>query len=139
MVHDVFVMKLTCPAAARRLLLVGVPATVEHANPGDGSSDTRQSARYVAETVQNFITIMDSLRLNMVAVDQIHPLLSDLIQSLNKIPNLPSQFEPKQVIKNWLITLNKMSASQELSQEQSRQLLFELERAHADFYQSLSR
>ena len=39
------------------------------------------SAKYVAEAVQHFITLMDSLKLNMVAVDQLHPLLSDLVFS----------------------------------------------------------
>ena len=39
----------------------------------------------IAETVQHFITTMDSLKLNMVAVDQIYPLLSDLVQALNRV------------------------------------------------------
>ncbi|KAI3787663.1 hypothetical protein L1987_42288 [Smallanthus sonchifolius] len=45
-----------------RLIISGVPATVEHRAAG----------------VQNFITVMDSLKLNMSAVDQEFPLLSDL-------------------------------------------------------------
>lgn len=36
--------------------------------PGDGSGG---GARAVAETVQHFITAMDSLKLNLVAVDQV--------------------------------------------------------------------
>ena len=43
------------------------------------------AARAVGETVQFFITTMDSLKLNMVAVDQLYPLLNDLMQSLNKV------------------------------------------------------
>ena len=35
--------------------------------------------------MQYFITTMDSLKLNMVAVDQLYPLLNDLMQSLNKV------------------------------------------------------
>jgi ESCRT-I complex subunit VPS28 len=44
---------------------------------------------------------MDSLRLKMLAVDQIHPLLSDLIQSINNVTILPPDFAPKEKIKEW--------------------------------------
>jgi hypothetical protein len=48
---------------------VGLPATIEHRKrPTDGSGG---GARAVAETVQHFITAMDSLKLNLVAVDQV--------------------------------------------------------------------
>ncbi|KAJ3186255.1 Vacuolar protein-sorting-associated protein 28 [Gaertneriomyces sp. JEL0708] len=99
--------KLTCPAATRRLIEIGVPATIEHSIT-DPSSTSSSIAKYVAETVQFFITLMDSLKLNYVAVDQIHPQLSDLIQSLNRVSSLPSDYEGKKKIRDWLITLNKM-------------------------------
>lgn len=51
--------------------------------------------------LQHFITLMDSLKLNMTAVDQIHPLLSDLMQSLAKVHGLPADFQGKERIKNW--------------------------------------
>ena len=97
---------------------------------------------------------MDSLKLNMMAVgmfisvlffilpnddtDQLHPLLSDLMQSLNKVASLPPDFDGKVKIRNWLIALNKMKASEEINEEQSRQLMFDLETAHNAFYRSLS-
>ena len=56
-----------------------MPATLEH---GDEQKDN--SARNVAETVQYFITAMDSLKLNMYSVDAIQPLLQDLMDSLNR-------------------------------------------------------
>ncbi|RKO88511.1 VPS28 protein-domain-containing protein, partial [Blyttiomyces helicus] len=93
--------KLSCPAASKRLLEIGVPATVEHATTDTTSSGT--SAKYVAETVQIFITLMDSLKLNYVAVDQIHPQLADLIQSLNKIPSLPADYTGKAKIRDWCV------------------------------------
>jgi len=80
---------------------------------------------------------MDSLKLHMVAVDQIHPLLSDLMQSLNKV-SLMGAFEGKTKIREWLITLNKMKATDELDDHQVRQLLFDLENAHTSFYRCLS-
>lgn len=69
------------PAAAHRLAL-GVPATVEHA-PADSAVAGPASgpgAQRVAETTQNFITLMDALKLQMRAKDQLHPLLSDVLR-----------------------------------------------------------
>ncbi|CAG8475778.1 15698_t:CDS:2 [Cetraspora pellucida] len=121
--------KLKCPAAVNRFK-IGVPATIEH------SIDPIKSAKYVAETVSHFITLMDALKLNMKAVDEIHPMLSDLMQSLNNVSSLPTEYEAK--IRNWLITLNSMKAIDEINEEQVRQLLFDLENAHNAFYRSLS-
>ncbi|CAG8460837.1 19132_t:CDS:2 [Cetraspora pellucida] len=121
--------KLKCPAAVNRFK-IGVPATIEH------SIDPIKSAKYVAETVSHFITLMDALKLNMKAVDEIHPMLSDLMQSLNNVSSLPAEYEAK--IRNWLITLNSMKAIDEINEEQVRQLLFDLENAHNAFYRSLS-
>lgn len=127
--------KISFPAAQRRLIEIGVPATIEHST----TSTQETSTKHVAETVTHFITLMDSLKLQMVAVDQIHPLLSDLMQSLNKIPTLSSDFEGKVAVKKWLICLNKLKASDELDDDQVRQLIFDLENAHNLFYRSLSK
>ena len=75
---------MQCPMAAKRLIYSGLPATVEHGAPR-ASVGAPNAAVAVAETVQHFITAMDSLKLNMVAVDQIYPVLSDLMQSMNKV------------------------------------------------------
>jgi len=39
---------------------------------------------------------------------------------------------------SWLITLNGMTASEEITDEQSRQLLFDVDHAYAEFFRSLS-
>ncbi|KAJ1913089.1 Vacuolar protein-sorting-associated protein 28 [Tieghemiomyces parasiticus] len=127
--------KLNCPAAWKRLQ-TGVPITVEHATVTD--HDPSKSAKYVAETVQNFITLIDSLKLNRHAVDEIHPILSDLMQSLSNVSTLPVDFEGKTKLLEWLINLNQMRASDELTADQVRQLLFDLENAHNAFYRFLS-
>ncbi|KAJ3413156.1 hypothetical protein HDV05_008359 [Chytridiales sp. JEL 0842] len=129
--------KLSCPAAVKRLLEIGVPATVEHA-VAETSSSAKQHVKIVADVTTSFITLMDAIKLNMIAVDQIHPLLSDLIQLLNKIPSLPAEFdEHKTKIKHWLIALNKKKASENLDEDQSRQLLFELDTANQAFHNAL--
>jgi hypothetical protein len=79
-------------------------------------------SRIVAETVQHFITAMDSLKLNMVAADQLQPLLSDLCESLHKVRALPPDWEHRQKLHSWLQVMTKMKASDELQAEQSRQV-----------------
>lgn len=81
---------------------------------------------------------MDALKLNMFAVDQLHPILVDLIQSLNNVTSLPSEFDGRAKVRTWLISLNQMKASDEITEEQARQMLFEMEQAHTEFYRSLS-
>lgn len=126
--------KMDCPAALNRLLVSGVPATVEHKG---ASSSESGSAVAVAECVQHYITAMDSLKLNMVAVDQVHPLLLDLLSALNRVPLLPADFEGKVKARDWITKLNKMSASDELNEQQSRQLLFDLDSTYNAFIKAL--
>lgn len=77
------------PAAAHRLAL-GVPATVEHAPIEAKALSAPASvvdAQRVAETTQNFITLMDALKLQMRAKDQLHPLLSDVLRTYAPRPS----------------------------------------------------
>ena len=113
---------IDCKYATKRLVEIGVPATVEHSVTTDKSSLSKS----IAETVQFFITLMDSLKLNVIAVDEIHPQLADLIQALNK--SSVGETEGKRKIKEWLVELNRKQASDELTETQTRQLLFDLER-----------
>jgi ESCRT-I complex subunit VPS28 len=125
------------PAAINRLLTIGVPATIEHAITKKSEEGGKILPQSIAECVQNFITLMDSLKLNMVAVDQLHPLLSDILTTLNQFSN--SKFEESRTkVKTWLIKLNTMRASDELNETDTRQLLFDLETAHHSFYRALS-
>jgi ESCRT-I complex subunit VPS28 len=80
---------------------------------------------------------MDSLKLNMVAVDQVHPLLSDLNGSLNKLTILPPDFEGKIKMKDWIARLSKMGAADELTEQQARQLHFDLESSYNSFMAAL--
>lgn len=137
---------------ATQRLRIGVPATVEHAvdtaaaksaaspisgsgNNGKPGGGAGSSAKAVAEATGNFITTMDGLKLNFRAKDELHPLLSELMTSLNKVTT--SDFEGRGKIVQWLITLNSMKVNEELSEEQSRQLLFDLDNAYKAFYTTL--
>lgn len=81
---------------------------------------------------------MDSIKLNLVAVDQLHPLLGDLLQGIGKVKLHGSKYEWRDKLKDWLIKLNQMNAHDELKTADARQLMFDLESAHTAFYQCLS-
>ncbi|CAN6674799.1 vacuolar protein sorting-associated protein 28 [Trichomonascus vanleenenianus] len=135
------------PNATARLK-VGVPATVEHAiessharamaSPAAAEQSSGSggiSAKAVAEATGNFITTMDGLKLNFKAKDQLHPLLGDLVMSLNKVTS--EDFEGRGKLVQWLITLNGMKANEELSDGQTRDFLFDLNQAYNAFVKIL--
>jgi len=122
--------KMDHPAALHRLQ-VGIPATVEHSS--EGGSET---AKGVAETTQSFITFMDALKLHMRAKDQLHPLLLELVHGYTRF-KASVEWEGRTKIVPWLITLNQMKASDEITEEQSRQLLFDIDNAYQEFFSSL--
>jgi len=123
---------LDCPAAKHRLLKIGVPATVEH---GGSSHDSSKHTTYVAQCVQYFITAMDGLKLEITAIDQIQPFINDIVDALHKVPL--KDYDGKAKMTQWLQTLNQMKASDELSEDQIRQLSFDLEVSYNSFYKSL--
>ena len=70
---------------------------------------------------------LSSLFLILVSQDQAHALV------LLQIAQLPSDFSGKVKMKNWISKLHKMPASRELDENDSRQLLFDLESSYNDF------
>lgn len=122
--------RMQCAAAVTRLLRAGVPATVEHGGAADAPATEKEDRLVVFHAVQAFITTMDQLKLDMRAVDELHPNLSDLMTALNKVPNLPPDHESRSKVKAWLVTLNSMRAHEELSPDQARQMSFDLEQGY---------
>ncbi|KAG0196086.1 hypothetical protein BGX28_000144 [Mortierella sp. GBA30] len=118
---------LDCPAAAKRIK-IGVPATVEFGDGVSNEANGHRTAKYVAETVQNYITVVDALKLGIKAVDEIHLLLANLMQSLNNVRSLPADFEGRAKLREC------MKASEELSLDQKRQLEFDLESNYNAFH-----
>lgn len=126
--------KMDCPLAVERLLVAGVPATVLHSHT---DAKSKQANVIVAEATQAFITAMDTVRLNMRSVDNIQPLINDLVKAVNKCDVILSGGFEKKKLQDWLITLNSMKAIDELDDAQMRQLGFDLEGAYQDFVHAL--
>lgn len=123
---DSFVKKyrLDCPAALERIR-EDRPITIK--------DDKGNTSKCIADIVSLFITIMDKLRLGIKAMDELHPELRDLVDTMNRLSMIPENFEGKDKVKNWLETLNSMQASDELTDDQVRQFLFDLESAYSAF------
>ncbi|EJS41370.1 vps28p [Saccharomyces arboricola H-6] len=121
----------------------GIPITAEHAisttapmTPGSNeqgsSSNKKFNAKYVAEATGNFITVMDALKLNYNAKDQLHPLLAELLISLNRVTR--DDFENRSKLIDWIVKINKLSIGDTLNETQIRELLFDLDLAYKSFY-----
>lgn len=123
---DIFVKKyrLDCPAALERIR-EDRPITIR--------DDKGNTSKCIADIVSLFITIMDKLRLGIKAMDELHPELRDLVDTMNRLSIIPENFEGKSKVSSWLETLNSMQASDELSEDQVRQFLFDLESAYSAF------
>ncbi|KAI9656541.1 MAG: Vacuolar protein-sorting-associated protein 28 [Bathelium mastoideum] len=125
---------LECPRATERLR-VGLPATVEQPTHKASGPTPGAAASLIAAVTENFITLLDAIKIGMVSKDTLHPLLVDVIQAVNKVTD--KEFENKGKIVSWLIALNQMRASGELTQDQAREIQFDLESAYYGFKATL--
>lgn len=146
----------SCSLAIDRLTS-GIPATIEHFHthveshhhpPPSTDSGNKASARLVAEATGNFITCMDAVKLNYRTKDQLHPILSDLVISLNDLVTKgddaqsenddfkPIDFQGKSKLVNWLIKLNNLG-DEKLSDDEADTFLLDLDTAYKGFYISL--
>ena len=143
--------QIECPRATERLR-VGLPATTTDAAipsasqpstntptttghlsapPPANPATAAASAQTAILATENFITFLDPLRLGIGSKDQLHPLLSEVIQSANRATD--ADFECRGHIVKWLIRLNGMRAHEELSDGDRREIEFEIEAAYRGF------
>lgn len=94
------------------------------------------SGSQILLATENFITFLDALKLNMLSKDALHPLLAELIQSVNAVTD--RDFEGRAKIISWLIRLNGMRAQEELGEGEAREMMFEMEGAYKGFKRTLN-
>jgi ESCRT-I complex subunit VPS28 len=127
---------IDCPRATERIR-IGIPATVEqgsHSATPQGGGGTNTTLVVAASEL--FITLLDAIQLGMVSKDQLHPLLVETIQAVNKVTS--AEFESKEKIVRWLITLNQMKAAEELHEDQARDFRYDMESAYSGFKTTLN-
>lgn len=132
--------QLEVPRATERLrsgvsITIEQPAGTAPAPSSTAPPTSNTSGVLILEATQEFITFLDAVKLGFLSKDQLHPLLSDVIQSVNKVTD--KDFENRGKIVQWLITLNQMKASEELSEQQARELDMDIQQAYQGFRQTL--
>lgn len=130
------------PPRATERLRVGMPSTTVTASSAappsssNGANSNAPGGVLILEATQDFITFLDAVKLGLLAKDSLHPLLSDVIQSVNKVTD--KDFENRGKIVQWLITLNQMRATEELSEQQARELDMDIHQAYQGFRRILN-
>uniref|UniRef100_A0A915LE39 Vacuolar protein sorting-associated protein 28 homolog n=1 Tax=Meloidogyne javanica TaxID=6303 RepID=A0A915LE39_MELJA len=119
--------RIQCPAALERIR-EDRPITVR--------DDKGNQLKCIADIVELFITSLDQLKLNIRAVDELFPNLTELYASINAMSTLPDDFDAKVKVKYWY-KLHGMAAHEELSDETARQMIFELEAGYNAFQRFL--
>jgi len=122
------------PRATERIR-IGLPSTVTAPSVAANQSNAGSNGTLILEATQDFITFLDALKLGLLAKDQLHPLLSDVIQSANKVT---VDFDGRAKIVQWLITLNQMRATAELTEDQARELELDMNSAYQGFKATLN-
>mmetsp|Transcript_15656 Transcript_15656/g.23147 ORF Transcript_15656/g.23147 Transcript_15656/m.23147 type:complete len:220 (-) Transcript_15656:793-1452(-) len=127
--------QMDCPLAVDRLLRSGVPATTLHA-----ISDDRDMTVLVQEATEKFITALDSLNLGQRAVDELQPPVSELMDALTRVPgyNADSNNNAAAKIELWLQRLNDMRASEEMDDEDIRQMTHDISASYEAFRRFLA-
>ena len=95
--------------------------------------DRGNTGKAIADTVSTFITLMDKLNLETKTTDELFPDMNDLNDSINSLSMLPDDYVGKPKISKWLATLRDMEASDEITDEQVRQMLFDLQTSYDAF------
>lgn len=116
--------RLDCPAAMERIR-EDRPITIK--------DDKGNTSKCIADIVSLFITIIDKLRLEIKSMDELHPDLRELSETMNRLSLIPADFEGRAKMNQWLQTMSSMAASDELNESQVRQLIFDLESSYNAF------
>jgi ESCRT-I complex subunit VPS28 len=127
---------MECPRARERIR-IGLPATIEQGGPSQRATNngSEASAGLVVTATENFITLLDAIKIGMVEKDMLHPLLVEIIQAVNKVTD--KEFDSKGEIVKWLIKLNQMRAADRLNEEQAREFQFDIQQAYQGFKRTL--
>ena len=76
------------------------------------------------------IGAIDILEIDIKEVDQIYPAINEIQNALSQYPNLPKNNDCLQKIQKWVNILKNKNASDQLSDEEIRQLKFDLDGAY---------
>ena len=90
-------------------------------------------AQRVFDITTKFIAPIDILALEIKSVDELLPALRDVQQALQAYPNMPADYQGLPTVTNWVNKMSAMKASDEITDEEVRQIKFELDGAMQKF------
>ncbi|CBY32709.1 unnamed protein product [Oikopleura dioica] len=89
----------------------------------------------IADVIAGFISLQDRIHLENYSKDSLYPELRELVVNLDRMTDVPEGIKESQ--KSWESQLRPMAASDEITDEQARQMLFDLEQSYNAFRQYL--
>ena len=79
---------------------------------------------------------LDVLRMYK-AKDEVHPQIAAILEYVGKLDNIPPDFDGVNKLRKWIEILNQMRASDSLTEEQIRDLIFDVESTYDTIKRSL--
>ncbi|KAH3666483.1 hypothetical protein OGAPHI_003479 [Ogataea philodendri] len=134
--------QLDCPLAVKRIQ-IGLPATATQTHASSSTvnlpasannNDASQKGKAIAEATGSFITLMDAIKLNYNTKEQLHPLLTDIITSTNKVFG---DYDGRSNLVQWLIKLNNLKLNEFLDDEELKEFLWDIDLAYKGFFSLL--
>ena len=92
-----------------------------------GEETAKNLAQRVFEITTKFITVIDILALNMTSVDELAPPVRDVHSALLSYPKLPQTYTGVQTLQKWIHSLERKSATDNLNDDEVRQIKYDLE------------
>lgn len=130
---DAFVKKyeIHAPGGVHRLK-AGISAIQEY-NRGPVETNSYQITFQIGS---DFVTLIDAVQVGgaFTAADQLHPLLTTLLECLDRLPDrlrLPE--DQIRRVSKWMVKLNEMTAASVLTEDEVRQMTFDLQTAYNAF------
>lgn len=87
----------------------------------------------IAEIVSSFITICDRLRMGQKSMDDLLPDLRELHETILRLTILPPTYEGSKRVKTWIDKMSTMNASDQLDDDQARQMTYEMDTSLNEF------
>ena len=91
----------------------------------------------VFDVTQKFISAMDVIAMQADSVDDVDPSIRDLHKALQNYPNLPADYTGLATVEKWVTILSSKKAHDKLSEEEIRQLKFDLDKEYASYEELL--
>ncbi len=104
-----------------------VPATAETVH---GSHSDTQTYSLLMDVGVAFVTALDAIEMNQRTREELWTPIQDISSLLLRIPSLSDDFESTSKMRSWLQTLRDMGVTDELDEDQVRQLKFDLQSSY---------